>query len=84
MPAMSTAQEAAFQSANSGTLVIQSSQVGNMIVGILGTLVMVWFCWVCISAYQSLRRPGATVSAAGAPVARAAFVMIVILALLTT
>ena len=84
MPAMSSAQETAFQSANAASHVVKSVDVGNMIVGIAGTLVLVWFCWVCISAYQSLRRPGVTASDAGGPVARAAFVMIVILALLTS
>jgi integrating conjugative element protein (TIGR03758 family) len=84
MPAMSSAQQAAFQSANSGGSVIQGSDVQTMVVGILGTLTLIWFCWVCMSAYQSLRRPGATVADAGGSVARAAFVMIVILALLTS
>ena len=83
MPFMSTAQDAAFESANSGSLVIQAAAVESLVTGILGTLVLVWFCWVCIGAYQTLRRPGATVTDAGGHIARALLVMTVILTLLT-
>ncbi len=83
MPSMSTAQVAAFESANSGSLVIQAVTVESLVTGLLGTLVLVWFCWVCIGAYQSLRRPGATLSDAGGHMARALWVMTVILTLLT-
>ena len=83
MPSMTTAQEAAFRSANEGSLSIESGEVQSMVAGIVATLLFVWFAWVCISAYQTLRRPGATVSDAGGHIARGLFVTIVILALVT-
>lgn len=83
MPSMTTAQEAAFRSANAGSLSLESGDVETMVASIAATLVFVWFAWLCVSAYQTLRRPGATVSDAGGHVARGLFVMIVLLALVT-
>jgi integrating conjugative element protein (TIGR03758 family) len=83
MPSMSSAQDAAFESANSGSLSIEAVDVQIMVTGILVTLVFIWFCWICVSAYQTLRRPGATATDAGGHCVRALFVTIVILALLT-
>ena len=84
MPSMSTAQNAAFNSANSGPMVITPVNVETLVTGVLGTLVIIWLCWVCLGAYRTLRKPGASVSDAGGHVVRALFVTIVILALITT
>ena len=84
MPSMSTAQNAAFNSANSGPMVITPVNVETLVTGVLGTLVIIWLCWVCLSAYRTLRKPGVSVSDAGGHIARALFVTIVILALITS
>lgn len=83
MPSMATVQEAAFRSANDGSLSIDPVNVKNMVVSIVATLAILWFAWLCVSAYQALRRPGAAVSDVGGHIARGLFLMTVILALVT-
>ena len=83
MASMSAGQTAAFKSANSGAMVITPIHVETLVTGILASLVLIWFGWVCLSAYRTLREPRTRVTDAGGHVLRALFVTIVILALIT-
>lgn len=83
MPDMTTAQEAAFRSANEGSLSIESGDVQILVTGVVATLALIWFGWLCVSAYQNLRKPGARVTDSGSNLARGLFVVIVIMAMVT-
>ena len=76
---MDEVQRAAFESANSGVTAFSPETLSALILGILATLVMLWFCWVCLGAYRASAKAG--VGAVGGQVLRALFVMVVVLAI---
>lgn len=78
---MNEIQQAAFTSANSGVSAITPQALDAFILGVLATVVMLWFCWVCVGAYRASGRPGVSIDTVGSQALRALFVMVIVLAM---
>ena len=78
---MNEIQQTAFASANSGASSLSASALSALILGILATVVMLWFCWVCVGAYRASARAGIGIDTVGSQVLRALFIMVIVLAM---
>ena len=76
---MNEIQQAAFASANSGASSLSAGALSALILGILATVVMLWFCWVCVGAYRASARAG--IDTVGSQALRALFIMVIVLAM---
>ncbi|MFV0476965.1 MAG: TIGR03758 family integrating conjugative element protein [Parahaliea sp.] len=81
MPLMSTDQQAAFNTANPSAG--DASVVYALLSGCMVVAAMLWFAWVCISAYRSLKDSGGSIPNASTKVVRALFILIVVIFLAT-
>jgi len=82
MPQMTALQEAAFRSANTGQT-LDAADTQFVVIGITAALLLTWWAWVALQAYQSLSDPSTKVSDAAAKCARAGFLVIVVIAVMT-
>lgn len=80
---MSGMQQAAWQSANTGSSAFTAASLGTLIVGIIGVVMVLWFCWVAIGAFRAAGKPGGNWGELPNHIGRALFMMIVILAVIT-
>ena len=78
---MNEIQQAAFASANSGASALSPGALSALILGILATVVMLWFCWVCVGAYRASARAGIGIDTVGSHALRALFIMVIVLAM---
>ena len=82
--AMTSNQKAAFEAANVGDTAFTAGDLTALIAGITATAVILWFCWVAVSAYRAY---GANnhyqIVDVGSVVLRALFVMIVTLVIVS-
>ncbi|MFV0277019.1 MAG: DUF3262 family protein [Parahaliea sp.] len=79
---MSSAQQAAFNSANSS-----AGDAGNvyaLVAGCMVTAAFIWFAWVALSAYRSLQGSGGSIPDASAKVVRASVILLVVIAIAAT
>ncbi len=82
--AMSSAQKAAFQTANSGNTAFSPENLTLLIAGIGATAILLWFVWVVISAYKaSGSANGLRIDDVGSITLRALFVLVVFLAIVS-
>lgn len=81
MARMTTEQNAAFESANSG-LAFAASDVGVVVISIAIVLSLTWCAWVCVGAYKGLSQSGASVPDAAGKVVRAVFVVMTVIAVM--
>jgi integrating conjugative element protein (TIGR03758 family) len=79
MNEMNGIQRAAFESANSGVTAFAPETLAALILGILATVVMLWFGWVCVGSYRASAKAG--IDNVGGQVLRGLFVMVVVLAI---
>lgn len=82
MPQMTAVQESAFSAANTGQS-FDAADTQFVMIGIAAVLLLSWWAWVCLQAYQSLSNPGTKVSDAAARCARAGFLVVVAMAMMT-
>lgn len=81
---MSAAQETAFQTANAGNTAFSAIDLTVLITGITATAILLWFVWVCISAYRGYGVRGNTDTIdIGSIVLRALFVLIITLVIIS-
>lgn len=81
MARMSTAQNIAFNTANS-SVSFDASDVGVFIASVGIALILTWCAWVAVSSYRCLRKPGTTAADAAGKVVRAVFVMTIVIAVM--
>lgn len=81
MALMSSDQNAAFDSANSG-LAFTASDVGVLVISVGIVLSMTWCAWVSVSAYKGLSQSGASVPDAAGKVVRAVFIVMTVIAVM--
>lgn len=82
---MSANQQAAFEGANSGNTVFSAGDLSFLIAGILATVILLWFVWVCISAYKGFSSGHVRIDIqdVGSLFVRALFVLVVTLAIIS-
>ena len=78
---MNAIQLAAFESANAGSTAFSADTLSTLILGLLATVVMLWFCWVCLGAYRASARHQVGIESVGSQALRALFVMVIVLAI---
>ena len=81
MPQMSADQNSAFTAANSGAS-FSASDAGVFIIAVGIVLILTWWAWVAISSYRSLSRPGTSVPDAAGKIVRAAFIVMMVIAVM--
>ena len=81
MPQMSADQNAAFNAANSDAN-FSASDVGVFIISVGIVLILTWWAWVAISSYRSLSNPGTSVPDAAGKIVRAAFIVMMVIAVM--
>lgn len=79
MSRMTTEQRTAFNEAN-GSGGMEAAELNAVVITLLYVVMLVWFAWVCISAYRSLKQPGTQVLDVALPVLRGLALMLAILA----
>lgn len=82
MPLMSTDQNTAFNTANSGTG-FTAPDVGVLVISVGIVLMLTWCSWIAISSYRGLSNPGASVPDAAGKIVRAVFILMVAIAIMT-
>jgi len=80
---MNSVQEAAFEAANAGNSSFSPLDLSTLIVSIIGTVIIVWFCWTSVSAFKAFGKGRLGISDAGSVMLRALFVMVVVLAVIS-
>jgi len=81
MPLMSADQNTAFNAANSGTS-FEADDVGVLVIAVGIVLILTWWTWVAISSYRSLSNPGTSVPDAAGKIVRAAFIVMMVIAVM--
>ena len=82
MPNMTAAQEAAYSAANTSQT-FDAADTQFLFVGIAVVLLLSWWVWMTVQAYHSLSEPNTTAMDAGAKGARAGFLEIFAIAMMT-
>ena len=81
---MSNAQRTAFETANTGNTAFSAGDLTLLITGITGTAIILWFVWVCISAYRGFAaNSGTEIVDIGSIALRALFVLIITLVIIS-
>mgnify|MGYP001570992626 CR=1 FL=1 len=81
MSLMDADQNAAFNAANSGAS-FDAGEVGVFIISVGIVLILTWWAWVAISSYKGLSSPGTSVPDAAGKSVRAAFSVLMGLAVM--
>ena len=81
MPQMSANQNAAFNAANSGAS-FSAGDVGVFIISVGIVLMLTWWAWVVVSSYRSLSNPGTSVPDVAGKIVRAAFIVMMVIAVM--
>ena len=81
MTMMSSAQNSAFNTANSSSS-FSAGDVGVFIVSVGIVLMLTWCAWVAIGSYRGLSNPGASVPDAAGKIVRAVFLVMVVIAVM--
>lgn len=81
MPLMDADQNAAFNAANSGAS-FDAGEVGVFIISVGIVLILTWWAWVAISSYKGLSSPGTSVPDAAGKIVRAAFIVMMVIAIM--
>ena len=81
MPQMSADQNTAFSAANSGAS-FDAGDVGSFVISVGIVLMLTWWAWVAISSYRALKNPGASVPDAAGKIVRAAFIVMMVIAVM--
>lgn len=81
MPQMNADQNTAFNAANSGAS-FNAGEVGVFIISVGIVLILTWWAWVAISSYKGLSSPGTSVPDAAGKVVRAAFIVMMVIAVM--
>lgn len=82
MPQMTAAQDAAYSAANTGQS-FDAADTQFAVIGVAVVLLLIWWAWVCLQAYQSLSNSDGKASGAAAKCMRAGFLVIVVIAVMT-
>lgn len=81
MPLMSADQNAAFNASNSGVS-FDAADVGVFVISVGIVLILTWWAWVAISSYRGLSNPGTSVPDAAGKIVRAAFIVMMVIAVM--
>lgn len=81
MPQMNADQNAAFTAANAGAG-FSAGDVGVFIISVGIVLMLTWWAWVAIGSYRSLSNPGASVPDVAGKIVRAAFIVMMVIAVM--
>ena len=81
MPQMSADQNTAFSAANAGTP-FSADAVGVFVISVGIVLMLTWWAWVALSSYRALSNPGASVPDAAGKIVRAAFIVMMVIAVM--